>query len=597
MKAYYEDLIKELDVTLDTQSEVKHADINVLEEKLASTINKFESAVSNSSDTEKESLISHVGQIKAILDKFQCIAVEVNQQIEHHQIHHSADKAGDDLIMISESERYDLSVDMELLLTEDKEVMDIIYTNTHRSGDIDLVKGWKKTYAFLRNNIGEKVKFLRIDDIIHGLNQFSRFAPVKWQHIYEWATSYFLQQILLVEGDHKAPEAAISAEKFISILSNANLKCVKGIMYDIVNTTKRIIRIERRNSSDKFTSNHNVNSRLYKQLQYNFQLTRRTNIAILMTYVILGNKTAEEKRNRLVSFLHGIPDLFVDNVSIDSSKVLKQKLSPGKTKLKKTMSKTFDKSKRLRKLIAELKVTLRLKRFIGDAELQSKRNELSFVKSSNERYDAVDRQFRKNMYETLSEKTREDYENQLHRLESEVDTFSRDLDNMMIGIEEEIAVKVKDDHTRKTAALNQNVREIELDDLRMKEHLEKERERVQRLEFQVREEFLKLEGKLDRKKKSEVDRDLDRGMLTDLWEFMEATPQQQFDFLEHVVNRAPSFHRFHPLMALWMNEEEKLKAKYAPRSQPDTSMSGIGNMASSNPRSNITKGMRRRSMW
>ena len=105
----------------------------------------------------------------------------------------------------------------------------------------------------------------------------------------------------------------------------------------------------------------------------------------------------------------------------------------------------------------------------------------------------------------------------------------------MIGIEEEIAIKVKDDHTKKTAALNQNVREIEFDDLRMKEHLEKERERVQRLELQVREEFLKLEGKLDRKKKSEVDRDLDRGMLTDLWEYMEATPQQQFDFLENVV--------------------------------------------------------------
>ena len=80
---------------------------------------------------------------------------------------------------------------MELLLSEDKEVMNAIYENTHRSGDLDLVMGWKKTYIFLRNNIGEKLKFLRIDDIIHGLNQFSRFAPVKWQHIYEWATSYF----------------------------------------------------------------------------------------------------------------------------------------------------------------------------------------------------------------------------------------------------------------------------------------------------------------------------------------------------------------------------------------------------------------------
>ena len=42
VKSYYEDLIKELEVTLDTQSEVKQADINVLEEKLSSTIKKFE---------------------------------------------------------------------------------------------------------------------------------------------------------------------------------------------------------------------------------------------------------------------------------------------------------------------------------------------------------------------------------------------------------------------------------------------------------------------------------------------------------------------------------------------------------------------------
>ena len=143
----------------------------------------------------------------------------------------------------------------------------------------------------------------------------------------------------------------------------------------------------------------------------------------------------------------------------------------------------------------------------------------------------------------------------------------------------------------------------------MKEDLAKERERVQSLELQVRREFLKLEGKLDRAKKSEVDRDLDRGMLTDLWEYMGATPQQQFDFLDQVVNREPSFHRFRPLMALWMNEEEKLKAKYAPRLQADKAMGGIAqksfnsvkgrrqSLSFSNPGNNLSKGRRRQSMW
>ena len=311
----------------------------------------------------------------------------------------------------------------------------------------------------------------------------------------------------------------------------------------------------------------------------------------------------------MVSFLHGIPDLFVDNVSIGSSKILKEKLSPGKTKLKKTLTKTFDKSKRLRKLIAELKVTLNLKRFIAHAELQNKRNQLRAMKASNERFDEADRQSRQKMYEKLSLKTRENYESKLKNVGSEVETFCTDLNNMMVGIEEEIAAKVKKDHARKTSALNRNIREIEVDDLRMKEDLAKERERVQHLELQVRKKFLKLEGKLDREKKSEIDRDLDRGMLTDLWEYMGATPQQQFDFLDQVVNRAPSFHRFRPLMALWMNEEEKLKAKYAPRLQADKAMGGIAqksfnsvkgrrqSLSFSNPGNNLSKGRRRQSMW
>ena len=93
VKSYYEDLIKELEVTLDTQSEVKQADINVLEEKLSSTIKKFEIVISNSNDSEKELFVSHVGQVRAILDKFQSISAEVNQQIESSQNHDSAKEA------------------------------------------------------------------------------------------------------------------------------------------------------------------------------------------------------------------------------------------------------------------------------------------------------------------------------------------------------------------------------------------------------------------------------------------------------------------------------------------------------------------------
>ena len=70
-----------------------------------------------------------------------------------------------------------------------------------------------------------------------------------------------------------------------------------------------------------------------------------------------------------------------------------------------------------------------------------------------------------------------------------------------------------------------------------------------------------------------------------------------------------SFHRFRPLMALWMNEEEKLKAKYAPRLQADKAMGGIAqksfnsvkgrrqSLSFSNPGNNLSKGRRRQSMW
>ena len=83
-----------------------------------------------------------------------------------------------------------------------------------------------------------------------------------------------------------------------------------------------------------------------------------------------------------------------------------------------------------------MKVTLNLKRFIAHAELQNKKNQLSSMKASNERYDEADKQSRQKMYEKLSLKTRENYESKLKNVGSEVETFCKDLNNMMVGIEE-----------------------------------------------------------------------------------------------------------------------------------------------------------------
>ena len=88
--------------------------------------------------------------------------------------------------------------------------------------------------------------------------------------------------------------------------------------------------------------------------------------------------------------------------------------------------------------------------------------------------------------------------------------------------------------------------------------------RIHELELQLKEEYLKMKKALEIKKKSEHDRDVDRSILSDFWNNDGISEQRQYEFLEKVVNRAPSTHRFRPLIALWTNEEEKIKAKYAP---------------------------------
>ena len=80
----------------------------------------------------------------------------------------------------------------------------------------------------------------------------------------------------------------------------------------------------------------------------------------------------------------------------------------------------------------------------------------------------------------------------------------------------------------------------------------------------LKEEYLKMKKALEIKKKSEHDRDVDRSILSDFWNNDGISERRQYEFLEKVVNRAPSTHRFRPLIALWTNEEEKIKAKYAP---------------------------------
>ena len=62
--------------------------------------------------------------------------------------------------------------------------------------------------------------------------------------------------------------------------------------------------------------------------------------------------------------------------------------------------------------------------------------------ASNERFvRPIDSRGKK--CEKLSLKTRENYESKLKNVGSEVETFCTDLNNMMVGIEEEIAAKVK----------------------------------------------------------------------------------------------------------------------------------------------------------
>ena len=266
----------------------------------------------------------------------------------------------------------------------------------------------------------------------------------------------------------------------------------------------------------------------------------------------------------MLSFQYGFPDLFVDNNSVHSSKVLKEQLSPGKEKLKISLSKTFNKTREIRKLIKELKITLNIKSFINQAKIQSKQNELNRIKAINEQHAMVDRKTRQDLYDKITHATKDHYASKIAKIESEVETFTKDLYNMMDGIESEVAEKAKKDHMEKISVLNLEIKDIEMNDLRIRNELTEEKQRVQELELQLKEEYLKMKKALEIKKKSEHDRDVDRSILSDFWNNDGISERRQYEFLEKVVNRAPSTHRFRPLIALWTNEEEKIKAKYAP---------------------------------
>ena len=85
---------------------------------------------------------------------------------------------------------------------------------------------------------------------------------------------------------------------------------------------------------------------------------------------------------------------------------------------------------------------------------------------------------------------------------SEVETFTKDLYNMMDGIESEVAEKAKKDHMEKIRVLNLEIKDIEMNDLRIRNELTGEKQRVQELELQLREEYLKMKKALEIKKKS-----------------------------------------------------------------------------------------------
>ena len=578
-------LNSDIETYIEEKKVARAKDKSKMENKLFEVIEELLKLEPMDDETRDKFVIPYIKEINSTITRSRAIIDAIESK--SRSTDSGAARKGDDTGNLSEKnirEMFELVPSADGDMNADSSFvrqLNVLYGSTLRAGDLDLVAGWRTTFIMI-NNGGDDDPILVIN-LLYAINTMAKFAPAKWQHIYEWASALFVGDLT-----KQAQPATLSLDEFIQRLRVTPILCVKGLLCDITRVTKSFTKIEQE-SERHIALEEDVSrttERLPNMIAAQTAMVQRTNEAIAsarsVTLFHSGENPSAVWQARAASHDNGFPDVWLPtNVGVS----LEKPSNKNHSKLEMNSVK-FD---QVKALIRDLKGDLQLRRMLMEASKNEARQRLKRAMGINHKAHEHLKNECKPFYVSASHEMEKKYKNSFHTFATKTQKMETDMRALSTSMEKVVEEELRPDHEEKMATLTAELNvyiEKSKDTTKLAAAT---KETVKELEHKLHLEYIAMKEGLENKKQLSEQRDIDRARLLECWSKSEVSEGNQFAFLDKLTRRPSNPDRDRLLYALWSNYEESLRTKYTPK------MASWGNTSNKRRKSSIVG--RRQSMY